>query len=139
MIQPKRDVLTTCPCGRTFHQDGIGRMRVYCSAACKQRAHRKKHASPKRTRRQTYTVRRSTFERVAGLYAAKGQYDGVAAIEYLASQLWMDLDQARIENYRKQFTATLDNWLFRPTATAGQNVTVDDSSTVTKSDTGVQR
>ncbi|MFN8495686.1 MAG: hypothetical protein U0350_49295 [Caldilineaceae bacterium] len=110
--QAKRDMISTCPtCEQAFQQDGIGRMRVYCSDACKQKAHRKKHASPKRTRRQVYTVRRSTFERVAGLYAAKGAYDGVTAIEYLASQLWMELDQTSIESYRKQFAATLDSWL----------------------------
>ena len=40
--QPKRDTFTTCPvCGEIFKQDGIGRMRKYCSDACKMKAHRR--------------------------------------------------------------------------------------------------
>ena len=38
----KRHTISTCPvCGEVFKQDGIGRMRKFCSDACKMRAHRR--------------------------------------------------------------------------------------------------
>ena len=132
MIQQKRDMIGTCAkCGASFQQSGIGRMRRFCGDACKQASHRKQHGSPRRRRSTRIVFDISTLHRVAGFFIAQGRYDGAAAIEHLARQVFVDLDATAIENYAKQYQANLPD-LFRPQRSAARNVTVDGSASVTK-------
>ena len=131
-MPPKRDTFSSCArCGASFQQSGIGRMRRFCSDACKQSAHRKQGAQPRQSRRTSVKIELRTMERVAGFFAAKGDYAGQEAIMHLASQVFVELDARSIESYRKQYQSNLPDW-FRPGVGAGQNVTMGDSASVTK-------
>ena len=120
----KRDVFSNCVrCGASFQQSGIGRMRRYCSDACKMKTHRNPTHTPRQSRRSTIKFDLATLHRVAGFFAAQGRYDGQAAIEHLARQLFVELDANAIESYRQQYGGLVQ---------AGRNVTVGDSASVTK-------
>ena len=100
-------------------------MRRFCSDACKMASR------PRQSRRTSVKIDLRTLERVADFFAAKGDYAGHEAIMHLASQVFVELDPASIEFYRKQYQSTMPDW-FRPGPGAGQNVTMDDSASVTK-------
>lgn len=131
-MPPKRDLFSSCArCGASFQQSGIGRMRRFCSDACKMASHRSETSTPRQSRRTTVKIELRTMERVAGFFLARGDYSGHEAIMHLASQVFVELDARSIESYRKHYQANLPDW-FRPQVGAGQNVTMDDSASVTK-------
>ena len=102
-ITPKRDVVTQCPvCGDSFQQDGVGRMRKYCSDACKQRAHRKAHSHPS-PRRQYVTVRVEYLDMHIGFALARGEYGAADALRSLARNFGAQLDEDAIRQWRKVY------------------------------------
>ncbi len=131
-MPPKRDTFSNCArCGASFQQSGIGRMRRFCSDACKQASHRKQGSTPRQSRRTSVKIDLRTMERVAGFFLARGDYSGQEAISHLASQVFVELDANSIESYRKHYQANLPDW-FRPGPGAGQNVTAADLASVTE-------
>lgn len=103
----KRDTFTTCPvCGETFRQDGIGRMRKFCSDACKMKAHRRA-ASGKPARREYNTLRTDYLESHIAFYRAKRDYGAEDALRTLARDVSAPIDETEIEKWRKIYATEL--------------------------------
>ena len=98
----KRDTFDVCPvCDKHFLQDGIGRNRVYCSDACRQKAHRQATAKPNK-RREHFTVRLDYIESQIALYEATGNYGAVDAMRTLARRIGAQLDESNVAERRAQ-------------------------------------
>ena len=109
-IRAKRDTFTTCPvCGDVFRQDGIGRMRTYCSDACKMKAHRRK-ATGKLQRKELNTVRTDYLEQQIALYEAMKRYDAVDAMRAVAREVSAPISEERIAELRTMFGAEVTRW-----------------------------
>ena len=92
----KRDTRSTClQCGAPFQQDGIGRTRQYCSAACKTAACRQRR---RRQHRQSYAEVSAVYlaEKIGELQAER-EYRAGDALRRLASDHGVQLDEARIQ------------------------------------------
>ena len=106
----KRDAFSTClQCGEAFRQDGIGRTRQYCSAACKTAACRqRKHAQY----RQLYAEVSAVYLAAkVGELQAENEYRAGDALRRLASDHGVELDEARIqaaEAHARQVTLSID-------------------------------
>ena len=101
----KRDTYSVCPvCGQGFNQDGIGRLRKFCSDVCRQKAHRKATAK----RREYNTVRTDTLESHVATCVAKHDYDGARALRQLAKAIGAPLDEAAITRSAGYMTGVLD-------------------------------
>ena len=106
----KRNTVSTCPiCGEVFRQDGIGRMRKFCSDACKQKAHRRAAqpapAAPRR--REICEVRTEYIEQSIALAEARRDYGAVDTMRSLARHIGAPIDAAQINHWRRIFAAEI--------------------------------
>ena len=95
-IRAKRNTYSTCPvCGESFRQDGIGRMRTYCSDACKMKAHRRQEAG-KPKRKEVCEVRTDHLEAQIAYYEARQEWAAVDALRNLARHISAPIDEIAI-------------------------------------------
>ena len=113
----KRDMHSTCPvCGAPIRQDGIGRMRTYCSDTCRVKGNRRKHST---RRKEINEVRTDYLEMQIGFYQAQYQYDAVAALRSLAREISAPIDAERIAHWKAVYTRSGETPLsFRNTSDA---------------------
>ena len=92
----KRDTVSTClHCGHAFMQDGIGRTRQYCGAACKTAACRERRR--KQYRQRYAEISASHMESTIGEYEGCGDIAGGDALRRLATYAGLALDERRID------------------------------------------
>jgi hypothetical protein len=100
----KRDTWTTCPvCGEVFRQDGIGRMRKFCSDACKQKAHRRTIARNP-VRKELNTVRTDYLEQQIAFYEARRDFVTVDAMRGLARHVSAPISEKNVTYWREVFS-----------------------------------
>ena len=108
--QAKRDTFTTCPvCGESFRQDGIGRMRTYCSDACKMKAHRRSEAG-KPKRKEVNEVRTDYLEAQIAYYEARQEWAAVDALRNLARHIGAPIDETAIAARRADVKSEVQRW-----------------------------
>jgi len=106
----KRDTFSTCPtCGESFRQDGIGRMRTYCSDACKMKAHRRKVAN-KPPRKELNIIRTDYLEQQIGFYEARRDYSAVDAVRAIAREAFAPIDEANVAKWRELYAEEASRW-----------------------------
>ena len=89
----KRDMQSICPvCGQPFRQDGNGRMRQYCTDACKTAACRQR----KRSACRATVVDASYLDDKIGQLTALGEHTAAETLRQLAADYHMVLDEKRI-------------------------------------------
>jgi len=97
----KRKTVSRCVvCGHSIQQDGIGRMRQYCSDACKQEAYRRR-----RRPAQVYSaeVSHTYLEEKIGRYQAELDFGAATALRELAAAHKITVREDRIA-YWQEYT-----------------------------------
>lgn len=93
----KRDTETTCTvCHKTFRQDGIGRMRHYCSDACKQEAYRQRRKPPVTTEA---AVNSHYLEQEIGRYMSEDEFMAAEALRKLAEAHKIAIREDRVTHW----------------------------------------
>ena len=100
----KRHTISTCPvCGEVFKQDGIGRMRKFCSDACKMRAHRRQANSTTPHRKEINEVRTDYLEQQIAYYEARRDYGAIDATRGIARHVSAPIDEEKVSYWRGIF------------------------------------
>lgn len=114
----KRDMHSTCPvCGAPIRQDGIGRMRTYCSDTCRVKGNRRKHST---RRREVCEVRTEYIEMQIAFYQAHYNSGAVSALRLLAMEVGAPIDDERIATWKRIYSQAGDSsTTFRNTSDYG--------------------
>ena len=108
--QAKRDTFTTCPvCGEVFRQDGVGRMRSYCSDACKMKAHRRQEAG-KPKRKEVNEVRTGYLEAQIAHHEARQEWAAVDALRNLARHIGAPIDEDQVKHWLEIAQTEVKTW-----------------------------
>ena len=109
-IQAKRNTYSTCPvCGESFRQDGIGRMRTYCSDACKMKAHRR-HEAGKPKRKEVNEVRTGYLEAQIAHHEARQEWAAVDALRNLARHIDAPIDEDQVKHWLEIARTEVKTW-----------------------------
>lgn len=89
-------------CGQQIAQEQTGRMRRYCSAACKQEAYRQRRQPPVTTEA---LVSSHYLEQEIGHYQAMGDYGAAEALRHLAEVHKIALRAERVAHWQVYYEA----------------------------------
>ena len=108
--QPKRDTHTTCPvCGEIFQQDGIGRMRKFCSDACKMKAHRRV-ITRQPVRKEINQIRTDYLEKEIGYAQARQDYAAEETLRMVAREVSAPIEPEKIAYWRDIYSQEIARW-----------------------------
>ena len=108
--QPKRDTFSICPvCGENFRQDGIGRMRKFCSDACKMKAHRRV-ITRQPVRKEINQIRTDYLEKEIGFAQARHDSTAEDTLRMIAREVSAPIEQAKIDYWRDVYSQEVARW-----------------------------
>ena len=108
--QPKRDTFSICPvCGENFRQDGIGRMRKFCSDACKMKAHRRVIARQP-VRKEINQIRTDYLEKEIGYAQARQDYAAEETLRMVAREVSAPIEPEKIAYWRDIYSQEIARW-----------------------------